>query len=303
MTRQKIVPHLWYDKEAKEAAEFYVSVFGGNSKITSASMIPDTPSGDAEMVTFILRGQEFMAISAGPYFKFNPSISFFVNFDPSHDRDARKSLDAAWNKLLEGGKVLMPLQEYPFSKRYGWIQDKYGLSWQLILTNPEGEERPEILPSFLFTGEKFGFAKEALDFYLSVFHDSQKGAFVLYEEEQAPGVEKAVMFADFRLLNLWSAAMDGPGEHDFSFNEAVSFVVSCDTQEEIDSYWEKLSAVPEAEQCGWCKDRFGVSWQIVPTVLNEMMSGSPEQRTRVTQAFLKMKKFDIETLKLAYNKG
>ncbi len=96
-------------------------------------------------------------------------------------------------------------------------------------------------------------------------------------------------------------AMDSSGPHKFSFNEAISFVVNCDTQEEIDYYWEKLSAVPEAEQCGWLKDRYGVSWQIVPTAMKEMMtSGSKEKIARVTGAFLKMKKFNIDILKRAY---
>lgn len=150
---QKIVPHLWFDKEAKEAAGFYESVFGGDSKVTSVTPINDTPSGDAEMVTFRLRGHDFMTISAGPIFKFNPSISFILNFDPSQSKNAREELDRFWAKISEGGTPLMPLGEYPFSKRYGWIKDKYGLTWQLILTNPEGEPRPFIIPSLLFTGE------------------------------------------------------------------------------------------------------------------------------------------------------
>ena len=95
--------------------------------------------------------------------------------------------------------------------------------------------------------------------------------------------------------------MDSAYEHNFAFNEAISFIVPCDTQEEIDDYWKKLSAVPEAEQCGWLKDKYGFSWQIVPTAMEEMMSkGSKEQITRVTEAFLQMKKFDIESLQRAY---
>ncbi len=151
-TNQKIVPHLWYDNEAKEAAEFYASIFP-DSKITNVRTIHDTPSGDADLVSFELWGQEFMAISAGPYFKINPSVSFFVNFDPSRDKDAKEKLTDVWNKLSEGGTALMPLDKYPFSEWYGWIQDKFGLSWQLILTNPEGEERPAIIPSLLFVGD------------------------------------------------------------------------------------------------------------------------------------------------------
>lgn len=151
---QKITPHLWFDKQAKEAAEFYVSVFP-NSKITHSSVIHDTPSGDCDMLTFELSGQPFMAISAGPLFK---------------------------------------------------------------------------------------------------------------------------------------------------FTEAVSFIIPCESQEEIDHYWKKLSAVPESEQCGWLKDKFGLSWQVTATAMDRMMQeGTPEQVARVTKAFLAMKKFDIAALEAAYN--
>ncbi|MEW6668130.1 MAG: VOC family protein [Thermodesulfobacteriota bacterium] len=150
---QRITPHLWFDKEAKEAAEFYTSVFP-KSKIKSTTTLHDTPSGSVDVVTIELLGQEFMLISAGPLFK---------------------------------------------------------------------------------------------------------------------------------------------------FNEAISFMVHCDTQKEIDYYWEKLSAVPEAEQCGWLKDKYGLSWQIVPTVMEDMMKDKDEKKlARVTEAFLQMKKFDMAALKRAY---
>lgn len=303
----KIVPHLWYDTEAKEAAQFYTSVFSnpaspaGGSKITNVTTLHDTPSGDTDIVSFELRGMPFMTISAGPYFKFTPAISFIVNFDPSREKDAAENIDAVWKKLAEGGKVLMPIQEYPFSKRYGWIQDKYGLSWQLILTNPQGEERPEIVPSLLFVGNKYGKAEEAINFYLSVFKDSKKGALMKYGPGQEPNRKGTVMFADFKLLDSWFSAMDGGGEHNFDFNEAISFIVNCEDQAEIDYYWEKLSAVPESEQCGWLKDKFGISWQIQPKQMDEMMmKGSREQVDRVTQAFLPMKKLDLAALQKAY---
>ena len=151
--KPKIVPHLWYDKEAKEAAEFYCSIFP-DSKITNITTLHDTPSGDCDIVSFELSGEPFMAISAGPLFK---------------------------------------------------------------------------------------------------------------------------------------------------FNESISFIVYCDTQEQIDYYWKKLSADPKAEVCGWLKDKYGLSWQITPAGMDEMMrNGSKEQIARVTQAFLKMKKFDIAELQKAY---
>ena len=196
----------------------------------------------------------------------------------------------------------MPLDTYPFSERYGWVQDKYGLSWQLILTNPEGEERPRILPSLLFVGDVCGKAEEASDFYQAVFKDSKRGAIARYGADQAPDNEGTVMFTDFTLEGQWFAAMDSAHVHKFAFNEAVSFIVNCKTQDEIDFYWDELSAVPEAEQCGWLKDKYGVSWQIVPKEMDEMMrEGTRDQMDRVTQAFLPMQKFDIAKLKQAYN--
>ena len=299
--KHKITPHLWFDKESQEAAEFYVSAFGGSSKITSSTTLHDTPSGDTAMVSFELSGQPFMAISAGPLFKFNPSVSFMVNFDPSRDKNARKNIDALWEKLSAGGAALMPLDAYPFSERYGWVEDKYGLSWQLILSNPEGEERPFIVPSLMFAGDVSGKAEQAANFYLSVFKDARQGTVARYGKGQEPDQEGTIMFSDFMLEGQWFAAMDSAREHGFGFNEAISFIVHCDTQEEIDYYWEKLSAVPEAEQCGWLKDQYGLSWQIVPTAMDEMMSkGSREQIDRVTQAFLPMKKLDIAQLEKAY---
>ncbi len=298
--KTKIVPHLWYDKEAKEAAEFYCSIFA-DSKVTNITTLHDTPSGDCDIVSFELNGQPFMAISAGPLFKLNPSISFFVNFDPSRDKNARKNLDAAWEKLSQGGTALMPLDKYPFSERYGWIQDKYGLTWQLILTNPEGEERPFIVPSLMFVGAVCGKAEEATDFYLSVFKNTKRGIIARYPEGMAPSKEGTIMFTDFMLENQWFAAMDSAGEHKFAFNEAISLMVYCDDQKEIDDYWEKLSAVPEAEQCGWLKDKYGLSWQIVPVGMDEMMrEGTKEQIARLTQVFLSMKKFNLAELQKAY---
>jgi predicted 3-demethylubiquinone-9 3-methyltransferase (glyoxalase superfamily) len=292
---QKIVPHLWYDKEAEEAAEFYASVFP-ESKVTNVSKITDTPSGDCDVVSFNLWRHDFMSISAGPLFKFNPSISFIVGCD------TKEQVDGLWEKLIEGGSALMPLDTYPFSDWYGWVQDKYGVSWQLIFTKPEGDERPRIVPAFMFIDYNLGKAEEAINFYLSVFKNTKSGNIMQYGAGQEPSLEGTVMFADFMLEGVWLAAMDSAGPHEFNFNEAISLMVKCDNQAEIDHYWEKLSAVPESEQCGWLKDKYGVSWQIVPTAMDKMMESDDKEKTaRVTQAFLKMKKFDIAELEKAAN--
>ena len=278
---QKIVPNLWFNQIAKEAADFYASVFP-NSSIDSIEYYPgSTEEGLADfqkdmagkelLVDFHLGDMQFMAINAGPEFSFNQSISFMVNFDPSQDEQAAEHLDELWAKLLDGGEALMPLDTYPFSKRYGWVKDRYGLTWQLILTNPTGEPRPFIVPTLLFAGENTNHAEEALNFYTSLFKNAKPGMVMRYTEATGPAKEGSLAFADFMLENQWFAAMDSGVDQTATFNEAVSFAVLCKDQDEIDYFWQQLSTVPEAEQCGWCKDTYGVSWQIVPENMGELM--------------------------------
>lgn len=291
---QKITPHLWFDKEAKEAAEFYVSIFP-NSKIESATVLHDTPSGSVDSVTFVLLGLEFQAISAGPLFKFNPSISFQVMCK------TKDEVDGLWKKLMPGGQALMELGAYAFSDRYGWVQDKYGLSWQIFYASGPGAKQ-EIIPMAMFVGAVCGKAEEAIHLWASVFGDAKVGAIQRYGEDEQPDQEGTVRYAAFSLFGQEFRAMDSAYAHQFQFNEAVSFIVHCDTQQEIDQYWKKLSAVPEAEQCGWLKDKYGLSWQVVPVVMGEMLQSDDDEKVaRVTEAFLKMKKFDIAKLQNAYD--
>lgn len=300
---QKIVPHLWFDNDAGEAVETYVRAFAplGESRVDSSVVLPDTPSGDALNLLFTLAGHRFVAINGGPYFRPNPSISFFVNFDPSLDPRAREHLDGLWQVLSDGGEVLMELGEYPFSAHYGWLRDRFGVSWQLILTDPDGDPRPVIVPSLLFTGERAGQALDARDFWMSVFEDSHAGLTAPYPAGAEPEVEGTLMFGDFTLAGQWFAAADSALEHSFAFDEGVSLLVECEDQAEIDRLWEALSAVPAAEQCGWLKDRFGVSWQIAPAEMTVMMeTGSPDQLARLTQAFLPMHRLDLATLRAAW---
>lgn len=278
---QKITPNVWFDGNAKEAVDFYTSIFP-NSKVTATTYYPNsaeegladfqlTMAGKELVVDFTLNGQRFTAINAGPEFRCNPSISFMLNFDPSQDDQAQQHLDELWAQLIEGGEALMPLDTYPFSKRYGWVKDRYGLTWQLMLTNPSGEPRPFIIPSLMFCQENTNHAEEAIDFYLSVFKGSARGTTARYPEDTGPANAGSLMFADFTLAGQWFGAMDSGVAKDFTFNEAISFAVACEDQDEIDYFWEKLSSVPAAEQCGWCKDKYGLSWQIVPANMDELM--------------------------------
>ncbi|MEO5974806.1 MAG: VOC family protein [Ilumatobacteraceae bacterium] len=289
---QKIIPHLWFDTEAKDAAAFYSSLYE-NSRVKNITTITDTPSGDCDIVNFILAGQEFMAISAGPYFKLSPSISLFVVFE------SEEEIEVVWNELIDGGKALMPYDTYPWAHKYGWLEDKYGLSWQLSWSENHKMEQ-KITPLLMFTKDVAGKTKEAIEIYTGLFPNSKTEMLVPYSSDDGDQ-EGFIKHSRFTLAGQNFMAMDSSGPHEFTFNEALSFVVNCDTQEEIDQYWEKLSAVPEAEQCGWLKDKYGVSWQIVPSIMSDMMtSGSKEKIARVTQAFLNMKKFDLEAIKRAY---
>lgn len=271
-----IHPCLWFDGQAKEAASLYCSLFK-NSRI-----IDDTPI----VVTFELNGNKFMGLNGGPKFKINPSISVFVLCE------SEEETNTLWEKLIEGGKALIPIGKYDWSDRYGWLQDRFGLTWQISL-NGDAPIRQKIRSCMLFTGSRFGMAEKALKFYTSVFEHSSTDLLMHYPE----GSEHAgkVLYSEFNLNQQNLIAMDGPGVHDYTFNEGVSFVVECESQKEIDYYWESLTAGGHEGQCGWLKDQFGVSWQIVPAILGKLMT-DPEKGPRVMQAFLKMRKFDIETL-------
>jgi predicted 3-demethylubiquinone-9 3-methyltransferase (glyoxalase superfamily) len=145
-------------------------------------------------------------------------------------------------------------------------------------------------------------AEEAVNFYASIFKRSKTGSIARYDEEAAKASGRpvgSVMTVAFELDGQEFIALNGGPL--FKFTEAISFVVNCETQEEVDHYWEKLSGGGQQVQCGWLKDRFGVSWQVVPRILSEMLQDRDREKSkRVMAAMLKMKKIDVEALRTAY---
>jgi predicted 3-demethylubiquinone-9 3-methyltransferase (glyoxalase superfamily) len=211
-----------------------------------------------------------------------------------------QQVDALWEKLSPGGMALMELGDYPFSQRFGWLQDQYGLSWQIIYSSAPGARR-KITPMIMFVGDVAGKAEQAVRLWTSIFPDGKVGDLMRYAKGEEPDQEGTLKYGNFSLFGQEFVAMDSAHEHQFSFNEAISFIVNCETQEEIDAYWYKLSTVPEAEQCGWLKDKFGFSWQIVPVGMETMLQGDDQAKIdRVTQAFLQMKKIDLAVLQAVY---
>jgi len=152
----------------------------------------------------------------------------------------------------------------------------------------------KITPFLWFDGK----AEEAVNFYVSIFKNSKVVSFTRYGEA-GPGPKGTVMSATFQLDGQEFYALNGGPM--FTFSPAISFFVKCETQPEIDEMWEKLSAGGEKQRCGWLKDKYGVSWQIVPPVLGEMLSDKDAEKSkRVMEAMLQMDKIDIDTLKRAY---
>jgi predicted 3-demethylubiquinone-9 3-methyltransferase (glyoxalase superfamily) len=274
--KNSIYPCLWFDGNAKEAAELYCSAFG-NSAIKSENPM---------VVIFELNGQKFMGLNGGPMFKPNPSISFFVNCETPEE------VEKSYGKLLEGGSVLMQLDKYPWSKKYGWVQDKFGVNWQLFYN--ENDDSGKFSPCLMFTGDNAGRAEEAIKLYADIFENSSTLSIARYEAGEHD-VEGTIKHGIFSINDYILRAMDSSHPHGFSFSEGVSLVVECETQEEIDHFWAKLTEGGSESQCGWLKDKFGVSWQIVPTILEELMSDS-EKSPRVIQAFMKMKKINVQKL-------
>ncbi|HSD14445.1 MAG TPA: VOC family protein [Flavobacterium sp.] len=275
--KNPIYPCLWFGTNAKEAADFYCTVFN-DSKITAENPI---------VVTFESAGQKFMCLNGGAEFPLNPSISFFVVCETEAE------VDKAWNILIEGGAVLMALDSYEWSKKYGWVQDKFGVSWQLSFGKLT-DVGQKFTPTLMFTESVHGKSEEAINFYTSIFKNSDIVGILRYTEDDHD-VTGTIKHAQFKLNNNVFMAMDSALAKGFGFNEAISFVVECEDQAEIDFFWEKLTDGGKESMCGWLADKYGVSWQIIPEILNELMS-NPEKSQKVVEAFLKMKKFDIATL-------
>lgn len=280
---QLITPAISCDGTADEAARFYADVFREGSVVEQVPGLAATVS---------IHGFRLSLINGGDQYAPNPSISCILNFDPllfGSEEQARTYLDELYERLSAGG-VLMELGEYPFSQRYAWVRDRFGMTWQLMLTDPAGEPRPFILPSFMFGGTNHANAEEATETWIALFDDSRRGVLYRYEEG-GPMAAGTVMFTDFTLRGTWMSARDSGASHDLTFTPGVSMIVSCRDQEEIDRYWTRLSAVPEAGRCGWCVDRWGVSWQVVPDNIAELMA---DAATR--EKILQMGKIDLTRL-------
>lgn len=292
MMRQ-IISNLWFDTQAEEAVDFYLSLFD-DSEITKEALFQNTPSGNPAYIEFKLSNLHFSALNGGPNFKLNPSISVMVSCETPNE------VDALHQKLIVGGTELMPLESYPFSERYVWLVDRFGLSWQLMSEGEDYQPDQKLRLNLLFSGEACGQAEKALPFYRSLFENAEIKDISQYNEGEAQDPRAKINYSELVVNNNRIIFTDHGFGGDFSFNEAYSLGLSCGTQAEIDYYWDYLSHQPEAEECGWLKDQFGVSWQVVPTSITDLLTkGTEVENQRVMEALLQMKKINIEELEKA----
>lgn len=286
---------LWFDDQAEDAYAFYQSIFKNIKRLRTTNYsdvnakMANRTRDSLMALELDIEGLEIMLLNGGPMFKPNPSISLHISCKSVGE------CDELFNKLSDGGDILMPLDKYPFSEKFGWVNDKYGVSWRV---NVE-DSLQKITPCIMFQGDASGTAEKAMAHYTSIFDNSRVIAAHKFLEGEGP--VNFVKHAVFELNGEQFMAFDSPIKHAFDFSEGVSFIVNCKSQEDIDNFWTRLCEGGRPSQCGWLVDKFGVSWQIVPTVLIEMMQGEDLERyDNLMLALFKMTKLDIETLKAAY---
>ena len=295
---KRLVPCIWLDDNAEEAALMYTRTFA-DSRVVLTSHYPENrdnpakrPRGSVLTVEVELAGDHpLVLLNGGPELKPNPSISLFARCANAAE------VDRVAKALAEGGKELMPLGAYPWSDRYAWVQDRYGLTWQVI-AQPRGEADAAIAPCLMFANDKLGQAEGALKEYVGAF----RGNVIALERYGAgEGPEGKIKHGRVSIAGSELIAMDAPGTHAFTFDEGVSLMVRCDDQRAIDHYWTTLvEGGGEHGPCGWLKDRYGVSWQVAPVRMDEWLTeGTQASRDRVFEAMLHMKKLDIAALERA----
>lgn len=274
-----IYPCIWCNNNAREMADYYCGIF------------PETRISEENPLVVMLEmfGQKIMLLNGGDIYKPNMTISLMFM------AMVESEVEEIWDSLIQGGESIMALDAYPFSRKYGWVQDKYNVSWQLYTARAPSHIIQKVVPTLMFTGAVNGRATEAAQLYTSLFPHSEMRGMMHYDPSSGEPATN-VQHGEFMINDYLLMMMDSSLEFDFTFSEGMSIIVECNYQEEIDDYWSILTFNGgEESRCGWLKDQFGISWQLVPTQLDEWMSKSP----KVMEELMKMNKPDLNLLKEA----
>ena len=277
----KIFPCLWFNGQALAAAQQYVSLFENSQMGMQTHYVEGTHQAVGSLLTvdFYLAGQRFVALNGGDEFSFTPAISFFV------DCESKEQVEKLWQGLGMNGTELMPLQTYPFSEYYGWIQDQFGVSWQISLS----KKPQQITAMFLFVKDQLGKAQTAMLDWVSIFPNSEVKLEIKDSGLLAQGI--------FTLENQTFRIMDSDASHDFQFSWALSLCIECQNQAEIDYYWDKLTKGGKEGPCGWLEDAYGVAWQIFPQEWEQLADESNLARAKaITEKLYTMNKIELAEL-------
>lgn len=273
-----IYPCIWVEKPPKEVFDFYQSVFD-NSGIDQ----------DYEMVVYgRLENSAFMILGGNNNYRPNSSISFMVM-----SKDKEKT-DRYYQALIKGGSALMPLDSYEWSSHYGWVIDKYGISWQLYTEDDHADEKStgSIVPTLMFANEQQGRCREALEHYRQIFPSMRIDGILDYPSGEFAG---QVMHTQFKIQDFTLMAMDSGVPQTFSFNDTISLTLLCKDQGGVDYYWDRLLKEGNAIQCGWLVDKFGIRWQVVPDGMDKLLFEHPQGEENMKR-MMGMIKLNIEEL-------
>lgn len=276
LVSKRIYPCLWFNKNAQEAVDFYSLIFSDIRKFDSNGF----------STTFEIAGSKFMVMNGGPTYQVNSAISYYFY------SGSEAVLQRIYESLSAGGHILMPLGKYEWSTQYAWVIDRFGVNWQLDIDDIQSKQK--IVPTCLFVNKKNQSVKDAISHYTGIFKPSKVILEAPYNTESGMPFG-TLLFAQCSLNGYIFNTMSSTMVHDYDFTPGNSFVIECSTQAEIDYYWHKLGDGGHYSRCGWLVDKFGISWQVLPDFLAKLVN-DPDKGPKVIQAFMKMQKFDIETL-------
>ena len=285
-----LMPAFWCNGTLAEQTRAYAGLFPG-ALIDGRPAAVWGPGAMAALLT--LDGCDVQLIDGGPMYAPTPALSLFVQ------RQTEAGVRALWDGLADGGTVLMPLDAWPWARLFGWVQDRWGVTWPVNL-GPLHEVGRAITPYLTFTGPAAGKARAALDLYARALPGLTVDG-IHDHDGSGPDPAGTVMHAQIRLRGGTMMLSDSAHPHAWGFTPGTSLSVLCDTQDQVDRLWDLLSSEGgQPARCGWLTDPFGVSWQIVPRLLHDtMLTGTADQKARLVAAFLPMGKLDIATLAAA----
>jgi predicted 3-demethylubiquinone-9 3-methyltransferase (glyoxalase superfamily) len=273
----EIFPCIWMNNNAKEAVSFYSTVF---NKVTITSE-------NNFAIKATLENTNFLFLNGGNIYTPNSAVSYYYY---ANDLNATK---ASYHKFIDAGAtIIMPFGAYPWSANYAFIIDHFGVSWQIEADSINNNQK--IVPTLLFANDKKTWVKKAITYYTEIFTN----ATILLEASHAPNAPikaGSLLFAQIKLNSFIINAMSSTMNHNYDFGPGNSFVITCTNQEEIDYYWDKLGQNGKYSQCGWLSDSLGISWQIVPHNLNELLQ-HPTNSTKSQIALRSMQKITIADL-------